>query len=207
MQTMSVPAPAFLGDEPALLSFRVQQIRTRDDFYAFCQDNPTHKFERVPDGRIIVMPNTGGRTGMRNSELNADVIIWNRQAKLGRVFDSSTAFDLPDGTTRSPDVAWVNNERWEALSEREQEKFPPICPDFVIELLRADVRSPSDSLTTTKTKMTDVWMANGCRLAWLIDPKTETTHIFRANGEIQIVQGFDKPLSGEDVLVGFELRF
>lgn len=138
---------------------------------------------------------------MRNSEINADVIIWNRQAKLGRVFDSSTAFDLPDGSTRSPDVAWVSHERWEALSEREQEKFPPLCPDFVIELL-----SSSDSLNATKTKMTDVWVANGCRLAWLIDPKTETTHIFCANGEIQIVQGFDKPLSGEDVLVGFALK-
>ena len=201
MQTMVAPAPVFSTDEPALLSFWVQQIKTRDDFYAFCQDNPTYKFEREPDGRIIVTPNTGGRTGLRNSEINADVIIWNRQAKLGRVFDSSTAFDLSDGSTRSPDVAWVSRERWESLSEREQEKFPPLCPDFVIELL-----SFSDSLTATKTKMTDVWMANGCRLAWLIDPRTETTHIFRANGEIQIVTGFDKPLSGEDVLVGFSLQ-
>ena len=87
------------------------------------------------------------------------------------------------------------------MIEREQEKFPPICPDFVIELL-----SPSDSINATKTKMTDVWMANGCRLAWLIDPKIETTRIFRTNGEIQIVQDFDKPLLGEDVLVGFVLR-
>lgn len=201
METLSAPAPAFVTDEPALLSFRVQQIKTRDDFYTFCQDNPAYKFERDPDGRIIVMPNTGGKTGIRNSELNADVIFWNRQAKLGVVFDSSTAFDLPDGSTRSPDVAWVSRSRWEALNDQEQDKFPPICPDFVIELL-----SPSDSLNTTKKKMTDVWIANGCRLAWLIDPKTEITHIFRANGEIQIITGFDKPLSGEDVLVGFELK-
>ena len=201
MQTMSVPAPAFLTDEPALLSFRVQQIKTRDDFYAFCQDNPTYKFEREPNGRIIVMPNTGGKTGLRNSKLNLRIGLWNEENGLGEVFDSSTAFDLPDGSTRSPDVAWISRERWEALNEREQEKFPPICPDFVIELL-----SPSDSLNATKAKMTDVWMANGCRLAWLIDPKTETTHIFRANGEIQIVQGFDKPLSGEDVLVEFAMR-
>lgn len=201
MQAMSALTLAFEADEPALLSFRVQQIRTRDDFYAFCQDNPTYKFEREPDGRIIVMPNTGGKTGLRNSKLNLRVGVWNEDAGLGEVFDSSTAFDLPDGSTRPPDVAWVSRERWNVLTEREQEKFPPICPDFVIELL-----SPSDSLNAAKTKMTDVWIANGCRLAWLIDPKTETTHIFRANGEIQIVQGFAKPLSGEDILVGFELR-
>ena len=200
METLSALAPPFIADASSFISFRVQQIKTPDDFYQFCQDNPDYKFERDPDGRIIVMPNTGGKTGMRNSELNADVIFWNRQMKSGIVFDSSTAFNLPDGSTRSPDVAWISRERWEALTEREQEKFPPVCPDFVIELLSA-----TDSLKTTKYKMETVWMANGCRLAWLIDPKTETTHIFRANGEIQIV-GFDKILSGEEVLVGFELR-
>ena len=146
------------------------------------------------------MPNTGGKTGIRNSELNADVIIWNRQTKLGVVFDSSTAFYLPDGSTRSPDVAWINNERWNALTDAEQEKFPPVCPDFIIELVSA-----SDALSNAKTKMQDVWIKNGCRLAWLIDPKSETTHIFRANGEIQIVS-LNTPLSGEDVLEGFELQ-
>lgn len=205
METLTAPVPSPKTDESGRVSFYVQQIRTRDDFYQFCQDNPDYKFEREPDGRIIVMPNTGGKTGIRNAELNADVLIWNRQTKAGFVFDSSTAFDLPDGSTRSPDVAWIGRERWEALSDHDQEIFPPLCPDFVIELLRADVRSPSDSLNATKKKMTAVWMANGCRLAWLIDPKTQTVHIFRANGEIQIINGFDKPLSGEDVLVGFGL--
>lgn len=200
MATLTTPAPPSAPiSESDLISFRVPQIRTQEDFYLFCQENPNYKFERETEGTIIVMPNTGGKTGMRNSELNADVIIWNRQTKSGEVFDSSTAFYLPDGSTRSPDVAWISRERWDGLTEREQEQFPPVCPDFVIELL-----SPSDSLNTTKKKMQDVWMANGCRLAWLIDPKTETTHIFRANGEILIV-GFDKPLSGEDVLAGFEL--
>ena len=87
------------------------------------------------------------------------------------------------------------------MTDQQQEQFPPISPDFIIELL-----SPGDSLNATRAKMTDVWMANGCRLAWLIDLKTEMTHIFRANGEIQIVQGFDKPLLGKDVLVGFTLK-
>lgn len=181
------------------MTLSISQIRTQEEFYFFCQENPDHRFEREPDGRIIVMPNTGGKTGRKNSELTTDVTIWNRQTKLGEVFDSSTAFNLPDGSTRSPDVAWISRVRWEALTEREQEQFPPICPDFVIELLSA-----TDSLKVAKKKMEDVWMGNGCRLAWLIDPKTEQTHIFRANGEIQIV-GFDKPLLGEDVLVGFTL--
>lgn len=199
MEIVSAPVAPVETEPSNFLSLQVPQIKNADDFYLFCQGNPDYKFERVADGRIIFMPNTGGVTGIRNSEINADVIFWNRQTKAGVVFDSSTAFSLPDGSTRSPDVAWVSRTRWEALTEGEQKKFPPICPDFVIELL-----SETDLLKTAKTKMEDVWMANGCRLAWLIDPKTQTTHIFRANGEIQIV-GFDKPLSGEDVLPQFTL--
>jgi Uma2 family endonuclease len=199
METLSVPAQPSETEASSVISFRIGQIRTTDDFYTFCQENPDYKFERETNGRIIVMPNTGGKTGLRNSKLNLRVGIWNEKANLGEVFDSSTAFNLPDGSTRSPDVAWISRARWETLTEREQEKFPPICPDFVIELLSA-----TDVLKVAKKKMEEVWMANGCRLAWLIDPKTEQTHIFRANGEIQIV-GFDKPLSGEDVLVDFTL--
>jgi Uma2 family endonuclease len=142
------------------MTFFVHQIKTSDEFYFFCQENPDHRFEREPDGRIIVIPNTGGRTGLRNAKLNLRIGVWNEAAGLGEVFDSSTAFDLPDGSTRSPDVAWISRERWGGLSEQEQEKFPPICPDFVIELL-----SSSDSLKTAKAKMTDVWIRNGCRLA------------------------------------------
>ena len=183
-----------------------QQVRTAEEFYYCCQENADYRFEREPNGRIITVPFSGGTIGRLNAQITADLSIWNEMAEPGLVFGSSTAFHLPDGSVRLTNATWVSRERWDALSEREQETFPPICPDFVIELLPSGVRSPSDSLNATKTEMTDVWIANGCRLAWLIDPKTETTHIFRANGEIQIVQGFDKPLSGEDVLVGFTLQ-
>jgi Uma2 family endonuclease len=205
METLVVTAPSVSAQEPETarfegVSFLFRQLTSADAFYDFCQDNPDHKFERDPDGHILLMPNTGGKTGVKKSELNADITIWNEIDNLGEVFDSSTAFNLPDGSTRSPDVAWVSRDRWEILTDREQERFPPLCPDFVIELV-----SPTDSLKTAKAKMTDVWIANGCRLAWLIDPKTQTVHIFRANGEIQILTDFSNSLSGEDVLPGLVL--
>ena len=171
-----------------------------EEFYAFCQRNPDLRFEREPDGKLIVMPNTGGKTGKTNFRLYSLFYPWLEESQSGEMFDSSTAFRLPDGSTRSPDAAWIQLDRWNALTERQQEQFPPLCPDFVVELLSA-----TDTLKTVKAKMLDVWMQNGCRLAWLIDPKSQTTHIFRANGEIQIIQGFDKILSGEDVLTGFTM--
>lgn len=178
----------------------VGYVMTDEEFYNFCQNNAEYKFEREPDGKIITMPNTGGKTGNINQRLGTRVEVLNEQEDTGLTFDSSTAFKLPDGSTRLPDVAWVSNDRWESLTEKQQEQFPPICPDFVIELL-----SPTDSLKVAKAKMHNVWIANGCRLAWLIDPKSQLTHIFRQNGEIQLVDGFDKTLSGENVLPGFLL--
>lgn len=183
------------------LELHYKRFRLNDDeFYDFCTQNDELKFERDSHGNIIIMPNTGGKTGELNSALNAELFIWNRKFKLGTVFDSSTAFKLPTSAVRSPDVAWISKERWDSLTESEQEKFPPLCPDFVIELM-----SLSDNEVDSKKKMTEEWMANGCRLAWLINPLSEKVFIYRENGEILIVNGFENKLSGEDILPNFEL--
>jgi len=171
-----------------------------DEFYDFCTQNDALKFERDAKGNILIMPNTGGITGNLNFELNIEFGIWNRQAKLGKVFDSSTIFRLPSSAARSADVAWVNSKNWNQLDLAQQTKFPPVCPDFVLELM-----SITDNLKDSTKKMEEEWMENGCKLAWLINPKTLKMYIFRENKEVEIVVGFDKKLSGENVLVGFEL--
>ena len=178
-------------------------LMTDDEFYAFCLLNDQIKFERDAFGKIIIMPNTGGITGIKNSELNADIVIWNRKNKLGQVFDSSTAFRLPSSAVRSPDAAWISNESWNTLTLEEQTKFPPLCPEFVIELM-----SNSDDLKYAVEKM-HKWIDNGCQLAWLIFPKGEEVRIFRANGTVDLIIGFDKTLSGENILpnLEFDLSF
>ncbi|MEM1280979.1 MAG: Uma2 family endonuclease, partial [Cyanobacteria bacterium P01_H01_bin.152] len=130
-------------------------------FEQLCQANPEVKFERTPTGELIIMHPTGGETGNRNIELAADFVIWNRQAQLGVLFDSSTCFRLPNGGDRSPDVAWVEQSRWDALLPEQQRKFPPICPDFVLEL-----RSPSDRLSPIQAKMQE-YLVSGAQLGWL----------------------------------------
>jgi Uma2 family endonuclease len=168
-----------------------------DEFFALCQRNPNFKLEKNPDGSVIIMPNTGGNTGKRNSKINTRLSLW-EEANSGNVFDSSTAFIFQNGATRSPDAAWVSDELWNTLTDEEQDKFPRISPEFVIELM-----SPSDKLRDAKFKMIE-YIENGVQLAWLINPSDEEVHIFRADGTISKVNGFDNVLSGEDILNGFE---
>ena len=173
---------------------------TDEDFYIFCMDNPDLKFERDADGRIIIMANTGGNTGDINSELNMQLRLWNKNKSLGKVFDSSTAFRLPNHSVRSPDAAWIKMDRWDVLSKDEQTKFPPLCPDFVIEL-----KSNSDELMDLQKKMNIEWIGNGCKMAWLIDPFMETIYIYYLDREVQIITGFDKKIENFELLPGFEL--
>ncbi|QLE59142.1 Uma2 family endonuclease [Nostoc sp. TCL26-01] len=174
-------------------------IKLNDDqFYQLCRDNPDIKFERNANGELIVMPPTGGETGKLNAKLTARFVLWNEQAHLGEVFDSSTCFRLPNGTNRSPDVSWIELSRWNALSAEQRERFPPIAPDFVLELM-----SPSDSLSEAQAKMQE-YMNAGVKLGWLIDRKTRFVEIYR-QGQPKEVLEFPTSLSGEDVLLGFTL--
>ena len=145
------------------------------------------------------MPPTGGETGKRNSKLNLQLGIWNERTQLGEVFDSSTGFTLPNKADRSPDAAWLEKSRWLALTSAQREKFIPLCPDFVIELLSAN-----DSLKKTQDKMQE-YMENGCRLGWLINCKNQQVEIYRIGKEIEVL---DTPnsISGEDVLPDFVLN-
>lgn len=172
---------------------------TDEQFFSLCQANETWKLERNAKGELLIMPPVGGNTAIKEAELIADVGVWNEQTRLGEVFSSSTIFRLPNGGDRSPDVAWVARERWEALSEEDQEKFPPICPDFVIEL-----RSRTDSLASLQEKMGE-YLASGLRLGWLINPQPQKVEIYRQNRAVEVL---DLPvtLSGEDVLLGFVLH-
>lgn len=172
---------------------------TSDQFYQLCAANPDLKLERNANGELIVMPPTGGETGKRNSNINLQLGIWNERTQMGELFDSSTGFTLPNQADRSPDAAWIEKSRWEALTSEQREKFIPLCPDFVIELL-----SPSDRLSQIQEKMRE-YMENGCRLGLLINRRNRQVEIYRLGKEVVVL---DAPsiISCEDVLPGFILN-
>ncbi|HEY9798054.1 MAG TPA: Uma2 family endonuclease [Leptolyngbyaceae cyanobacterium] len=171
---------------------------TDEQFYQLCQNNRELKFERSVKGELIIMSPVGGESGNREAELIIDLGVWNRQTGLGFTFSSSTVFKLPNGADRSPDAAWIRRERWEALTPEQRRKFPPIAPDFVIEL-----RSATDSLEMLREKMRE-YLDAGVRLGWLINPQQQQVEIYRVGQEVE-VRNLPAELSGEDVLPGFSL--
>ena len=170
-----------------------------EQFFAFCQLNRDVKIERNAQGEIVIMSRTGSETGNWNSSFNGVLFVWNNQTKLGKTFDSSAGFKLPNGATYGPDAAWMPRKKWDSISAAEKRKFAPLVPDFIMEL-----RSPSDRLEPIQDKIAE-FMECGCRLAWLIDPEAQQTTVYRADGSETIVP-FEEVLSGEDVLPGFSVN-
>ncbi|APB33509.1 Uncharacterized protein conserved in cyanobacteria [Gloeomargarita lithophora Alchichica-D10] len=172
---------------------------SESEFMGLVQANPDLRLELTAVGEVIAMPPTGSETGRNNIDLAGYIWLWNKQTKLGQVFDSSSGFRLPNGAIRSPDVAWICLERWQNLSPAERQGFAPLCPDFVLELL-----SPSDHLKTVQNKMQE-YLDNGCQLGWLINSATRTTEIYRPQQNVVTIS-FDQTLSGEEILPGFALN-
>ncbi len=171
---------------------------TEEQFFELCQNNRDLKFERTASGVLTIMSPTGGETSNRNMELSYQLQAWSRQNNLGKAFDSSGGFKLPNGADRSPDASWVKRDRWDTLTPKQREKFVPLCPDFVVEL-----RSASDALKPLQNKMKE-YQENGAKLGWLIDPKNQRVEIYRPDQEVEILEN-PTTLSGENILPGFIL--
>lgn len=186
-------------DAALLLHTRPAIDFDRNQFFQFCQINKGRRIERAANGDIIIMAPTGGSTGSGNFELAAAFAGATRARELGRFFDSSTGFDLPNGATRSPDISWVRNDRLDRLTEAEWRRFLPLCPDFLLEL-----RSPADNLELLQAKMGE-YIENGARLGWLIDPENRGVTVYRPDRDAERLENPERVRAG-DVLEGFELE-
>ncbi len=176
-----------------VLNFNSITKLNREQFFQLCEANPELQLERNAKGELIIMSPLGGESGKKEASLIVDISLWNRQTQLGIVFSSSTIFSLPEGGDRSPDVAWVSLEKWQNLTQKERDVFPPICPEFVIEL-----RSKSDRIAPLQEKMRE-YLASGLLLGWLINPQQKQVEIYRPEQNIEIVN-MPIMLSGFDVL-------
>ena len=201
MGTNPTTLPTFHVNLPIESSVEIIASRkiTDAEFEIFCQENPELRAELEPDGTLLVMPPAHFDSGHFELTIASELYRFSQKQKNGLAFGPTTGFKLPDGSTRAADAAWVSNEQVERLSPKERKSFARVVPEFVVEL-----RSDTDRLARVKDKMSNTWIANGVRLAWLIDPIEQKAYIYRADGSIQVVTDFTAKLSGEDVLPGFE---
>ncbi len=160
------------------------------------------RLELTASGELIIMSPTGGSAGKKNFRLIQQLGNWIDKDKMGIGFDSSTVFVLPNGARKSPDASWIKLDRWNKLTSEQQDGFPPIVPDFVIELV-----SPSDlknqRYQDVQLKMQE-YIANGVKLGWLIEPKSKTVEIYRQGKAPQVLNNITN-ISGENILPGFVL--
>ena len=185
--------------EPMLLNLSPIVKRMNDaEFLRFCQRNEGYRFEMSKEGVIEIMPPTEGETGHSNAQLGRWLGNWTEQSGAGVDFDTSTVFKLPNGAKRSPDASWVQREIWEVLTNEERKGFPPICPNFVIEL-----RSATDRLQPLRDKMQE-YLDNGAQLGWLIDPAERKVYVYRPNAPVECLDD-PETLSGDPLLPGFIL--
>ena len=172
-------------------------LRVNDSFEEFVRLNPDLIVEQNSNGEIVILSPPGGEASNLNSEISFQLRGWAKQFG-GATFDSSVIFCLPDGSKRSPDASWISSERWMSLSQEDRRKFPPMVPDFVLEL-----RSYSDRLKQLQTKMQS-YIDNGVRLGWLIDPQTSRVHIYQPGQAIEILES-PETVSHAQILPAFSL--
>jgi Uma2 family endonuclease len=184
--------------------FSSTEIKTRPkyteaEFYQFSAANPDLRIELDKNGTLIIMPPVDFDGGFLEGNAYGSLYMWWFQHQKGKTFSPSTAFTLPDGEIRAADGAWISDENLQNLPMEERKRFARIVPDFVIE-----VRSTSDNIGKLKRKISDIWIKNGVKLAFLIDPKSEKAWVYRADGSIDEVVGFNTALSGENVCEGLK---
>ncbi len=179
------------------ISLRMAAPPSDDEILELSNRNPGYQFERSAAGELIVTPSSS-EAGRRDAAVVAQLGRWAEVTGSGVVFGSSAGFRLPDGSLLSPDAAWMPKERWLALTPEQRDSFAPLCPDAVFEVV-----SKSDTLRAARAKM-QAYLANGARLAVLIDPPHGTVEVYLPDREVQIFASSES-VSLDPVLPGFVL--
>lgn len=180
------------------LTIRLNTPMTDRELIAFSRRNRPYRIERNSKGELEIMTPLNTKGGYREIFVGARLLEW-AEAHGGLVVSSSAGFTLADSSVRSPDASWVSDFRWNALTDAQQRSFAPVCPEFLIEIL-----SESDSRSKLEEKM-EMWIGNGAKLAWMIDPFAAELLIYRPGRETELLA---RPewMEADAVVPGFRLE-
>ena len=188
-----------LLDLPLPITFRPGTVLTDDELMRLSRGNRPYKIERNRSGEITVMTPVGGIGSTHEVFVASSLYLWSETDGRGLAFGSNAGFNLSDGSCLSPDAAWLSRERWNSLTPEQQAGFPPLCPEFIIE-----IRSRLDSRRLLETKM-QLWLDNGAQLAWLIDPVDQTVTIYSPAADSETLHR-PQNITATAPVAGFELR-
>jgi Uma2 family endonuclease len=170
-----------------------------EELLRFSEQNKPYKIERNKQGELIVMTPVGFTGGTHEIYVASALLHWAEQDGRGSAVGPNAGFNVPDGSCLAPDAAWVPNARLEALTAKQKAGYPPLCPEFVIE-----VRSQSDARHVVEAKM-QTWLDNGAQLAWLVDPVDGGVTIYRPGKPAEMLLRPEVVVADAPVM-GFELR-
>ena len=170
-----------------------------EELLQFSQQNRPYRIERSKEGDITVTTPVNYKGGKHEGYIAASLLIWAEEDGRGSALPANVGFNLPDGSCLAPDAAWITKEREATLTPAEQDSFPPICPDFLIE-----VRSKSDPRRIVEAKIQS-WLDNGAKLAWLVDPIAGNVTIYRPGVEPELLERPEVVIA-TDPIEGFVLR-
>src|SRR5262245_8639537 len=182
------------------LVLNLQEVRLSDEqFVALCADNRELHLELTAQKELVIMSPPGGKTGRRNEVICTHLAIWADKDGTGITFASGTLFELPNGAKRAPDASWLRLERWNALTDDQKEKIPPLCPEFVVELMSPSDRRPV-RFKIVQAKMGE-YIENGAQLGWLIDPFEKKVYVYWPRKRVQCLEN-PNSLYGDPILPG-----
>jgi Uma2 family endonuclease len=171
---------------------------TDDELIAFSRKNEPYRIEKNAKGELEIMTPVGYDGGRHEIFVARELDYWAEENGKGEASGPNTGFNLPDGSTLSPDASWISKAQLRKFTREQRKRFLPICPEFLVE-----VRSESDNLTTLQAKM-EIWIANGAKLAWLIDPYARTITVYRPQVQPEVLEKPDSIEASEPV-AGFRL--
>ena len=192
--------PAALTLPPAPIPLRLPASwRLTDD--ALLQLNALREgwfFEADAEGALLIAPGSPLRTSARGAQIIGQLAPWSGAEVGGAVIGAPALLRLPDGSRRMPRIAWISDARLAQIPPEDAERIPPVAPNFVV-----DIRPPKGDLSYLRGKMA-MWLANGVRLGWLIDPYEAKVHIYRPNTEPEALERPSK-LGDAEVLPGLSV--
>ncbi|MEM6656402.1 MAG: Uma2 family endonuclease [Planctomycetota bacterium] len=177
-----------------------QPLVTADELLEISSELSMHgKRCELIEGKLIVMSPAQSPHGIIAGETFGLLYNHVRQNKLGKLFAAETGFTVSNRphTVRAPDVAFVKQERVDALGKID--KFFPEAPTLAVEVV-----SPSDKAEEVQAKAI-MWIESGCEAVWIVWPGDQTVTDYRSLRDIRILTA-DETLDGGGVVPGFAVK-